>query len=178
MASTIVRWFGSIIRDWGNMAANSILSKDSNGEAVSLTSDAITELVNTASATQDGGWYTKKYTATTETFTAAASIDLDFAIPTNARIESVQLHVLTALTGGELWDAEWNDGSSMQAIATSQAVAQNTNVNKHWDVNADAAITDAETKVVITKTGGGAFTAAGEIQGVAFAKVFVAWADE
>ena len=96
-----------------------------------------------------------------------------FNVPSGAKLLGCQLRVDTALAGGETWDAEWNDGSSMQAICSAAAVAQNTKVNKFHNDNANTPITDAETDIVVTKNGGGSFTAQGTIRAIAYYQEFI-----
>jgi hypothetical protein len=129
------------------------------------------------SADGHGGLIRQQYAATAA-ITADAAITINTNVPSGAKVIGVQLHVKTALTGGETWDAKLNDGGDEETIATAQAVAQNTNVNFFSDDGTGGLVTDAETDVVITKNGGGAFTAAGEIEAVVYAWVFAAWANE
>lgn len=91
--------------------------------------------------------------------TAAATITLDLNIPANVKIESAHLYVQTALTGGETWDAALDDGSEVEKIGSGIAVDAGTEVH-HFSAGV---ITDATTDILITKNGGGAFTAAGRI---------------
>ncbi len=124
-----------------------------------------------------GGYITKIYSATTGTLPAATTDTIQLNIPTGWVIQGCQLHVKTALAGGDTWDAELNDGATEEAIATNQAVAQNTNVNHHASADAGygGTLTDAETDILITKNGGGSFTAQGEIEATCIAKGFDAW---
>lgn len=122
----------------------------------------------------DGGFFpVKRYKGSAE-ITAAVSITLTLNIPTGAKLKGVQLHVKTALAAGETWDAEFNDGAQVEVIDAAIAVAQNTNVNFY----SAGVETDATTNIVITKNGGGAFTAQGEIEAVAYVEEFTAWTDE
>jgi len=122
----------------------------------------------------DGGFFPlKRYKSSVEV-TAVASLTITLSIPTGAKLKGVQLHVKTALAAGETWDAEFNDGAQVEVIGTTIAVAQNTNVN-FFSAGVE---TDATTNIVITKTGGGAFTAQGEIEAVAYVEEFTAWTDE
>jgi len=120
-----------------------------------------------------GGFKAKPYFGSVEV-TAAATLTITLNIPTGAKLKGCQLHVPTALAAGETWDAEFNDGAQVEAIGAAIAVAQNTNVN-FFSAGVE---TDATTNIVITKTGGGAFTAQGEIEAVAYVEEFTAWTDE
>jgi hypothetical protein len=94
--------------------------------------------------------------------TASSSVVIPLNIPTNASIIGVQLRVDSALTGGELWDAAFSGGSTV-SIATSQAVAKNTRVNLMASI-----ITTNTTNVTITKSGGGSFSALGNISAIVY----------
>ena len=124
-----------------------------------------------------GGDVIKIYSASTGTLPAAATDTIQLNIPTGWVIQGCQLHVKTALAGGDTWDAELNDGATEEAIASNQAVTQNTNVNHHASADAGygGTLTDAETDILITKNGGGSFTAQGEIEATCIAKGFDAW---
>ena len=100
--------------------------------------------------------------------TAAATITMDVAVPSGCILLGCQIRVDSALAAGETWDAAWNDGAGLQSICTAQAVAANTKVNKFFDPNADTPLTDAETDIVITKNGGGAFTAQGQFTALGY----------
>lgn len=114
-----------------------------------------------------GGVEHKVSTATVEV-AAAASITCNVNVPSGCILLGCSIRVDSALAAGDTWDAEWNDGASLQSICTNQAVSVNTKVYKLHDPNADTPLTDAETDIVITKNGGGAFTAQGEIRCVAY----------
>jgi len=113
----------------------------------------------------------------TASITADAAITIAVAVPVGAQLIGAQLRVDTALTVGELWDATWDDGASVQAIATAQAVAKNTKANVFFNTNAASGITDAETNVVITKNGGGSFTEGGAITAIVYYRTFAAMVD-
>ena len=114
-----------------------------------------------------GGLKVKTYTGTVAV-TAAASISAGLAIPSGVKLLGCQIRVDEALATGETWDAEWNDGATVLAIASAQAVALNTKVAAFYDENGAAAITDAETDIVIAPNGGGSFTAQGAFTVVAY----------
>lgn len=121
-----------------------------------------------------GGYNNKVYSASI-TVTASSTLTIDLNIPSGERILQCQLHVQTALAGGDTWDSELNDGSQEEAISTASAVAINTNVN-HWaDADTWGTLTDAETDIVITKNGGGSFTAQGVIEAHCMALSFDTW---
>lgn len=99
--------------------------------------------------------------------TASAAITAQVNIPINAKILGVQLVVHSALSAGETWNAEWNDGSTVQAIASAVAVAVNSGGSYWFNINANSNITDAETDIVIQRSsnpGVDAFTAQGSIE--------------
>jgi len=99
--------------------------------------------------------------------TAAASITIACQVPSGARIIGCQIRVDAALAAGETWDAAYETGAT-QAIATAQAVAQNTKVNKYFDTHAATDIASAATDIAITKNAGGAFTAQGTFRGIIY----------
>ena len=123
------------------------------------------------------GRLTTEVSEATVDITAAASITLNVNVPTGCKLIGVQMRVDTALATGETWDAEWNDGASLQAIVSAAAVAKNTKVNKFHDDDANTPLTDAETDIVITKNGGGSFTAQGTIRAIAYYEAFTAMGD-
>ena len=112
----------------------------------------------------------------TVNITADATVAIAVNVPAGAKIIGCQLRVDTALTAGETWDAAYAGGAT-QAIASAQAVAKNTKVNKFFDANAATDITSDVTTIAITKHGGGAFTAAGTIRAIVYYKLFSAMVD-
>ena len=139
----------------------------SNGDITQIDSSSVTH----------GGYTQKSYYATID-ITVASIITLSVSVPSGAKILGCQLHVKTALVGGEVWDAEYNDGSTVASIGSSIAVAQDTDLDLHYDENAASAITDATTNIKITKNAGGDFSAQGTIEGIVYANVFVPWTNE
>ena len=139
--------------------------------------DVVTDFQMSSADDAHGGYITKIYSASTGTLPAATTDTIQLNIPTGWVIQGCQLHVKTALAGGDTWDAELNDGGTEEAIASNQAVAQNTNVNHHASADAGygGTLTDAETDILITKNGGGSFTAQGEIEATCIAKGFDTW---
>ena len=123
-----------------------------------------------------GGLVLKSYSADA-TITANATITAQVNVPTGAKVVGVQLHVKTALAGGNTWDAAFTNIATT-AIATNQAVAQNTNVSFFYDVSAATDIATGEVDVAITKNAGGAFTATGVIEVIIYAYIFDTWDDE
>lgn len=109
--------------------------------------------------------------------TAAASITLSVNVPSGSKLIGAQMRVDSALATGETWIAEWNDGASLQNIVTDAAVVKNTKANKFHDDNANTPLTDAVTDIVITKTGGGNFTAQGTIRAIVYYQGFNAMND-
>lgn len=114
-----------------------------------------------------GGGVKRTHEETEVAVTADPSVSTNFSIPIGSKLIAVQIRVDSALAVGETWDAEWNDGATIQAIATNQAVTGDTKVSAFFDENADSAITDADTEVVISPNGGGNFTAQGSFTVVA-----------
>jgi len=135
--------------------------------------------VHISSTDTHGGYVTKIYEASVD-IAAAATATLDLNIPSGWVVKGCQLHVKTALAAGETWDAELNDGGTEESIVSAAAVAQNTNVNHfgHADAGYGGTLTDAETDIVISKNGGGAFTAQGTIEGHCMAFGFDGWDNE
>ncbi|MBE9485455.1 MAG: hypothetical protein IMY74_11440 [Bacteroidetes bacterium] len=127
-----------------------------------------------------GIWKGEVYKSTkseaTANITADATVTIQVNVPTNTKLLGVQMRVDTALTGGETWIAAYSGGAS-QNIVTDAAVAKNTKVNKFFDEHAATAITSGETDIAITKTGGGAFTAAGVLRAIAYYQELVAMGD-
>lgn len=122
-----------------------------------------------------GGLYTDAAEATAN-IEGDSSTTIQVNVPSGAKILGCQLRVDAALAAGETWDAAYSGGAS-QSIASGQAVAQNTKVNKFFDENAATAITSGETDIDITKNGGGAFTAQGTIRAIVYYQAFTAMAD-
>ena len=123
------------------------------------------------------GGITRKKSETTANITTSATVTIQVNIPSGSKILGCQLRVDSALASGELWDAEWNDGATIQSICTGKTVAQNTKVSQFFDENATTPITNAETDIVISKNGGGLFTAQGTIRAIAFYEEFETIAD-
>ena len=100
-------------------------------------------------------------------------------MPTGSRLLGSQLRVDEALAGGETWDAVYITGST-QSIATAQAVAVNTKVVKHFDVNTDTDIASGEVDITIEENsnpGVAVFTAQGNIRAIVYYIAFNAMAD-
>jgi hypothetical protein len=140
-----------------------------NGEVIKNDTDGQIDLVGNVGIIPGttGGLKVVASEATAD-ITASASVEISVAVPIGARLIGAQLRVDAALATGETWDAEWNDGASLQAITSAAAVALNTKVNTLHDDNANTPICDAETEIVITKNGGGSFTAQGTIRAIAY----------
>jgi len=110
---------------------------------------------------------------------AAATITIQVNVPTGSRLLGCQLRVDEALAGGETWDAAYVTGAS-QSIATNQAVAVNTKVVQHFDVNTDPDIASGEVDITIEKNsnpGVDAFSAQGNIRAIVYYIAFNAMAD-
>jgi hypothetical protein len=118
------------------------------------------------------GGFRRLFKEATANITADAAITIQVNIPTQARIVGCQLRVDAALATGETWDAKFNDGSDVETITTAAAVAKNTKVNFFSSYT-----TDAETDIVITKNGGGTFTAQGTIRAIVYYDAFDAMGD-
>jgi len=99
---------------------------------------------------------------TTKSITASDNVTITLNIPSGARLEGVALKVDSSLA--EIWDAAFATGATY-IICTAQASAANT---KYTSFIPGQRITSATADIVITKSGGGTFTA----QGVVRAKVF------
>lgn len=85
----------------------------------------------------------------------------------------------SALAAGETWNAQYVTGAT-QSICTTQAVAQNTKVNKFFDTNAATDITSAETDITIQRSsnpGVDVFTAQGTIRAIVYYQAFAGMAD-
>lgn len=157
------------------MAAADQLSHIAGGvEAVRLT-ETTAKMVEKFACNALGGVGRVAHSVTAN-ITADATVTIQTNIPSGAKILGVQMRVDVALAAGETWIAAYSGGAS-QNIATDQAVAQNTKVNKFFDENAATAIASAETDIAITKTGGGAFTAQGTLRAVVYYEDWTALGD-
>ena len=160
---------GTAVSTDGTMAANSDTLINSQKSIRTYVASAISAITDPLIGTT-GGFVRKFYEATAD-ITADASVTITLNIPATSRILGCQLRVDAALTATELWDAAYSGGSS-SAIASSQAVAQNTRVNSMTtDVTTDV------TNIIITKNGGGSFTAQGTIRAIVYCDVFTAMGD-
>jgi len=121
------------------------------------------------------GGLQRRLAEATANITADASVTITLSVPSGARLLGAQLRVDTALAVGETWDAAYSGGSTT-AIATNQAVAQNTKVNTMYNTNGASDITANTTNIAITKNGGGAFTAQGTIRAIVYYEDFDAMA--
>lgn len=115
----------------------------------------------------------------TASITANHTITIQTNVPTDSKLIGCQLRVDTALTATETWNAQYVTGAT-QSIATAQAVAQNTKVNKWFDANAATDIASGEVDITIQKSsnpGVDVFTAAGVIRAIVYYEAFTAMAD-
>lgn len=131
-------------------------------------------------ASTHGGLTLSTYSASSGTLTADHTITIQVDVPSGALIVGTQLHVKTALAGGETWNAQYVTGAT-QAIAAAAAVAQNTNVNTFFDANGATAIASDEVDITLQRSsnpGVDAFTAQGEIEAVVYAYSMDAWSAE
>lgn len=174
-AETVVEFFNyttSVGKIYGNgeflftSLQNTPIGSTIASTGIFTTVDAKTDITIKGTT---GGLVRKFYEATAN-ISAAASVTITLSIPTNAVILGCQLRVDAALATGELWDAAYSGGST-EAIATAQAVAQNTKVNSFV-----TDITDNTTNIAITKNGGGSFTAQGTIRAIVYTEEFDAMA--
>ena len=102
--------------------------------------------------------------------TADSSVVIPLAIPSGARLLGVQFRVDEALAAGETWRAEYSGGAD-RLLVEDAAVEQNTKVNIMHDGVLD--VTSDVTNITITKTGGGNFTAQGEIRVIVYYEEFI-----
>lgn len=92
---------------------------------------------------------------------------IDLNIPSGAKLIEVQFRVDSALSHN--WDAEYNDGASLQSICTNQSKVLETKLSFPYDENADSPVMDAATDIVITQTAAGNFTSdTGQIRAVVY----------
>lgn len=127
-----------------------------------------------------GGLILKTYGASSGTLTADHTITIEVNVPIGVKIIGAQLHVKTALAGGETWNAQYVTGAT-QSIGTNQAVAQNTNLSAVFDVNTDTDIASGEVDITLQRNsnpGVDVFTAQGEIEAVVYALLFDTWDNE
>lgn len=117
--------------------------------------------------TYGGGFYTKVATAEVEV-TATATVEISAEVPPYGVILGCQILVTEALAVGETWDAEWNASGTVQAIASAQAVAQNTEVGSFFDPSANSPVTTGTTVILVSPNGGGSFTAQGKFRTIIY----------
>jgi len=115
-----------------------------------------------------GGGYNFDMYQKTANITAVASVTIPIGLLAGEKMIGAQIRIDSALAAGEIWDAEWNNGGAVQSIVTGAAVDKNTKVSVFFDENANSAIATGTTHIVITKNGGGAFTAQGTLSVIAF----------
>jgi len=164
-------WFkGDILSENGLVILTSGTTPVTSSLDVNTVTAEVMEIGSQNSA-YDGKIIRKQSIALTG-IAAFASLSIGVAVPAGSRLIGVQMRVDSALAGGDTWDAEWNDGGTIQSIATNQAVAKNTKVNKFFDPNANSPLTGAVTNIVLTKNGGGVFTAQGQISAIAYFEEF------
>lgn len=139
------------------------------------------------------GGYILQTAEATANITANHTITITLNIPIGAEIKGVQLRVDAALVAGETWNANYNDGSDVQAIAHEEAVAKQTKINVPFNcldtagtlaplahANLISPVMDAATNIVIQKhsnPGVDAFTAQGTIRAIVYYYSFTAMAD-
>lgn len=153
--------FADIIGAGGsdNLVTTGYLQSPSH-RVVSATGGGLVRLIAEATATMSG-----------------ASTDIDVDVPANCRILGVQLRVDTLIASGDgaaSWAAAYKTGAT-QAIATGQAFAKNTKVNKNFDTNADTDITTDVTKITITPNAG--TFSAGVVRAIVYYEAFIALPD-
>jgi hypothetical protein len=108
----------------------------------------------------------------TVNITASTSITITLNIPSGASLKGCSFRVSDDLAVGDLWDAAFSGGSSY-SLASNIAVAKNT---KHNQLVTPIIAADV-TNVVITKHGGGTFTAQGSIDCLCFYDELVSMTD-
>lgn len=164
---------GGFVQDSGVLSADTLLS---GGISIISRADAPIRFYANGHANQvaqldktgltlyagNGSSLVRKFANVTANVTATPTCTLATNIPAGSRIISSAIQVSSALATGETWDAELNDGSSVQAICIAQSVALNT----EHDALYTGIVTDATTNIVITRNGGGSFTAQGSFRAV------------
>jgi len=113
----------------------------------------------------------------TVTVTATHTLTATVNVPVKAVLWWCEIHVKSALAGGETWNAQYAGGAT-QTIATAQAVAKNTNVSQPFDPNAATPVTSDTTTVQIQRSsnpGVDNFTAQGTIEVVVWAVYKDTW---
>jgi parallel beta-helix repeat protein len=143
---------------------------------ISPTFVAVTALERVADGFLTTGGYQRLSVEATADIEADASTTITLGIPANAKLLGAQLRVDTALAALETWDAAFSGGSTT-AIASAQAVAQNTKVTTMYNTNGATDITSNTTNIAITKNGGGNFTAQGTIRAIVHYEVMAAMSD-
>lgn len=108
-------------------------------------------------------YYERKSVEAAANITASASVTITLNIPAGSRLLGVQFRVDTALATGNTWDAAYSGGSTT-SLATGQAVAKNTKLQK---LHVSEIASDI-TNIAITRNGGGDFSAQGTIRAIAY----------
>jgi hypothetical protein len=143
--------------DYSDVKAGIIGNPGALGGVTAATSFALAGDLKVQDPTEGSGFLTlQTVTASSGTLTGATDT-IEVNIPSGAVILgcSLRVDVLVSDTGGDdTWSAEYNDGASLQAIVTGAAAAKNTKVDVLYDANADSAVMDAETDIVLTPNGG------------------------
>lgn len=102
----------------------------------------------------------------TGTATAAKTFNITLNIPTGAKLLSVALSVITALTssdGGTTWSAAYSGGNA-SAIVTGIALTKNSKANAIFNEFAASAITTNTTQITITCDATKTFIAGGQVR--------------
>jgi len=175
---------------WGNgtaanaTAANAVqmwvadylgTADDARLHIIGESSSAYTTVIGSGkvSITGSTGGLTRKMVEASANITGT-TVTITLSIPVNAKIIGADMRVDAALAAGETWDAAYSGGNT-QTIAHEEAVTKDTKIYVPFDglntggtLAAQAAwaspVTTNTTNIAITKHGGGAFTAQGNIR--------------
>lgn len=147
--------------------ANKIISHSIVPQGTDPASDVMGGYVETAIGAPGGSIRTYGVHKTVS-IPAAASVTFDFNIPSGAYMTFATFVVETALNAADTWDAEWNDGATLQAIVTAGPGAKNTQRYAYFNPFVATPLCDADTDIILKKNGGGNFTATGVITCTAY----------
>ncbi len=150
----------------GDLTLYGKLLADHIGEKTGSHGVVVDDILSTAADNALGGKLSiKSYTPAVASITGATIVVDISAIPLYVLIIGVQANVTEALAAGELWDFALELSGTHYTLASAQAVAANTKVNRAYSI---VNYTDAGLNLDITKNGGGNFTAQGKIQFIVY----------
>ncbi len=109
---------------------------------------------------QTSGGYVQTVSYVSQPITASSSITVPVAVPANAVLLGTQIRVDSTISNA--FDAAYSGGAT-QTITTGVTPNKNIRVTGLFDAHGATAITSTTTNVVITRSGGGSFSAGGSL---------------